>query len=305
MMTIYFYGNNRNIVNENVVKCYQMLKQHGFQPAMGKIKLVEGEDLAKERIFKVTVVPKTNTKPLSINNFIVKTEEVTDEEERRKAKAPADGQHRQIAMALMEALDGFIYNEEEMAEIVKKPEAMSLEQFTAAMNSGRPWNYKDFGNSKLTTGNKEIDYIESQITEQELKSDVVYSFYTLGQPNLKPSVTNDLKLGIDKLPKGFKLDTNTQSMGDMIVKAFKDSSISKEAFNNGRLAKGFKKFYNDLKSKDNEPKLDDILTIIAAMNKDIWHTNYPKPNGSPEAKHFAENFSKYYEQIVTAEQKAC
>ncbi|MDU8958927.1 MAG: hypothetical protein E7G31_22145, partial [Bacteroides sp.] len=158
MMTIYFYGNNRNIVNENVVKCYQMLKQHGFQPAMGKIKLVEGEDLAKERIFKVTVVPKTNAKPLSINNFIVKTEEVTDEEERRKAKAPADGQHRQIAMALMEALDGFIYNEEEMAEIVKKPEAMSLEQFTAAMNSGRPWNYKDFGNSKLTTGNKEIDY---------------------------------------------------------------------------------------------------------------------------------------------------
>lgn len=301
MMNIYFYGNNRDIVNENVVKCYQMLKQHGFQSAMGKIKLVEGEDLAKERISKVTVVPKTNAKPLSINNFMVKTEEVTDEEERRNAKAPADGQHRQVAMALMEALDGFIYDEGEMAEIVKKPETMSLEQFTAAINSGRPWNYKDFGSSKLTTGNKEIDYIELQIAEQELKSDVVYSLYTLGQPNLKPSMTNDLKLGIDKLPKGFKLNAETQAMGDKIVKAFKNGSISKDAFNNGRLAKGFKKFYNDLKSKGNEPKLSDLLTMIAAMNKNIWHTNYPKPNGSPEAKHFAENFSKYYERIVALE----
>lgn len=298
MMTIYFYGNNRDIVNENVVKCYQMIKQHGFQSAMGKIKLVEGEDLAKEEISKVTVVPKTNAKPLSISNFMVKTEEVTDEEEKLNAKAPVDGQHRLIAMALMEILDGFIYDEEEMAEIVKKPETMSLEQFTAGINSGRPWTYKDFGNSKLKTGIKEIDYIESQITEQELKSDVTYSFYTLGQPNLKASVTNDLKLGIDKLPKGFKLDAETQAMGDKIVKAFNDSSISKEAFNNGRLAKGFKKFYNDLKSKGNEPKLDNLLTMIAKMNKDIWHANYPKPNGSPEAKHFAENFSKYYEQIV-------
>lgn len=301
MMTIYFYGNNRDIVNENVVKCYQMLKRHGFQSAMGKIKLVEGEDLAKERISKVTVVPKTNDKPLSINNFMVKTEEVTDEEERRNAKAPVDGQHRQVAMALMEALGEFIYDEEEMAEIVKKPETMSLEQFTAAINSGRPWTYKDFGSSKLTTGNKEIDYIELQIAEQELKSDVVYSLYTLGQPNLKPSMTNDLKLGIDKLPKGFKLNAETQAMGDKIVKAFKDGSISKDAFNNGRLAKGFKKFYNDLKSKGNEPKLNDLLTMIAAMNKNIWHTNYPKPNGSPEAKHFAENFSKYYERIVALE----
>lgn len=303
MMTIYFYDNNRDIVNENVIKCYHMLKQHGFQSAMGKIKLVEGNDLAKEKILKVTVVPKMNTNPLSINNFMVKTEEVTDKEEKRNAKAPVDGQHRLVAMALMEALDRFVFDEKEMVEIVKKPNAMSLGQFTAAINSGRPWTYKDFGSSKLKTGNEEIDYIESQIAAQELKSDVVYSFYTLGQSNLKANVTNDLKLGINKLPKDFKLDANTQLMGDKIVKAFNDSSISKGAFNNGRLAKGFKKFYNDLKSGGKEPKLENLLTMIAAMNKDIWHTSYPKPNGSAESKHFAENFSRCYEQIIASEKK--
>lgn len=40
MMTIYFYGSNREIVAENVKKCYSMIKKYGFNAAMGKIKLV-------------------------------------------------------------------------------------------------------------------------------------------------------------------------------------------------------------------------------------------------------------------------
>ena len=34
MMTIYFYGSNREIVAENVKKCYSMIKKYGFNAAM-------------------------------------------------------------------------------------------------------------------------------------------------------------------------------------------------------------------------------------------------------------------------------
>ena len=44
MMTIYFYGSNREIVAENVKKCYSMIKKYGFNAAMGKIKLVGSEE---------------------------------------------------------------------------------------------------------------------------------------------------------------------------------------------------------------------------------------------------------------------
>ena len=34
MMTIYFYGSNREIVAENVKKCYSMIEKYGFNAAM-------------------------------------------------------------------------------------------------------------------------------------------------------------------------------------------------------------------------------------------------------------------------------
>jgi len=92
MMTIYFYGSNREIVAENVKKCYSMIKKYGFNAAMGKIKLVGSEDLTGEKLLKVSIVPKSNAKPLSIDNWMLNTEEVTDVNERATAKAPVDGQ---------------------------------------------------------------------------------------------------------------------------------------------------------------------------------------------------------------------
>ena len=80
MIILYFYESNRDIVTENVVKCYSMLNKYGFQPSMGKIKMVEGDDLKGEKLYKVSVIPKRNDKPLSITNFMVDTEEVTNEE---------------------------------------------------------------------------------------------------------------------------------------------------------------------------------------------------------------------------------
>ncbi len=84
MFEYYFYESNRDIVTENVVKCYSMISKYGFQPSMGKIKMVEGDDLKGEKLYKVSVIPKRNDKPLSITNFMVETEEVTNEEERKK-----------------------------------------------------------------------------------------------------------------------------------------------------------------------------------------------------------------------------
>ena len=37
MFEYYFYESNRDIVTENVVKCYSMISKYGFQPSMGKI----------------------------------------------------------------------------------------------------------------------------------------------------------------------------------------------------------------------------------------------------------------------------
>ena len=262
MMTIYFYGSNREIVAENVKKCYSMIEKYGFNAAMGKIKLVDSEDLTGEKLLKVSIVPKSNAKPLSIDNWMLNTEEVTDATERAAAKAPVDGQHRMIAMFILE-VEGYIdFNEEEMTETIKKPENMSLALFTASINNGRPWNYKDFSKSKFQTGDERIDYIEAQIQETGLKSDVIYSFYTLGQPEVKANVAKDLKLGINRLPKSLKLNATTQELGDKVLKAFKSSKISESTYDNGRLAKGFKLFYNEYK-----PEI--MLVGATAIGRDL------------------------------------
>ena len=278
-MTIYFYGSNREIVAENVKKCYSMIEKYGFNAAMGKIKLVGSEDLTGEKLLKVSIVPKSNAKPLSIDNWMLNTE------------APVDGQHRMIAMFILE-VEGFLdFNEEEMTETIKKPENMSLALFTASINNGRPWNYKDFSKSKFQTGNERIDYIEAQIQETGLKSDVIYSFYTLGQAEIKANVAKDLKMGINRLPKSLKLNATTQELGDKVLKAFKSSKISESTYNNGRLAKGFKLFYNEYK-----PEINRIQQLVAMIDKDVWFSNQ-KPDGSAEAKQYYKNFEKWFQYM--------
>lgn len=289
MMTIYFYGSNREIVAENVKKCYSMIQKYGFNKAMGKIKLVGSKDLTGEKLLKVTISSKSNAKPLSIDNWMLKTEEVKDANERETAKAPVDGQHRLIAMYILEAEGELNFNEDEMTETIDKPENMSLALFTASINNGRPWNYKDFSKSNLQTGNKRIDYIENQIQEKKLKSDVIYSFYTLGQPEIKANVAKDLKMGINRLPKSLKLNATTQELGDEVLKAFKSSKISESTYNNGRLAKGFKLFYNEYK-----PDINQIQQLISIIDKDVWFEGQ-KPDGSAEAKQYYRNFEKWFQ----------
>lgn len=288
MNTIYFYNGNREIVTENVIKCYSMIEQFGFQPAIGKIKMITGDDLNGVKLVKVSIVKKNNTKELSINNFMLEYEPVTDDEERRNAKTPVNGQHRMIALYLLEQAGKLTFDENEMVEVVKIPANMDICTFTAAMNTDKPWNYGDFKN--VETGNSEIDYIESKMKEHGLKSDVAYSIYTLGQPDIKPSMIRDLRLGINKLPKKLELNKATRNMGDRILQALENSAIGETDYNNGRFAKGLKKFYKEV-----NPDMDKLIEMIGKIGKNVWHGH--KPEGSPEAAHHAANFKEWYKTI--------
>lgn len=292
MIKIYFYESNRDIIVDNVKKCYAMISKYGFQPSMGKIKMVQGDALKGEKLLKISIISKRNDKPLSIDNFMVQSEEIKDEVEIKEAKAPVDGQHRLIALAILESEKKQMFNESQMTEIVDLPKDMSLPLFTASINNGKPWTYHDFNDSGLTTDNQWIDHIEKVITENDLKPEFIYGLFTLGQPDVKPNVVKDLKVGINKLPRCLNLNDQTQSMGDEILQAFKSCKISEKGFNNGRLAKGLKLFY-----KEKQPSIECILAIIGAINKNVWHSGYPKPTGSPEARNYAENFIKYYDDL--------
>lgn len=287
-MRIYFFNGNREIVTENVIKCYSMIEKFGFQPAIGKIKVITGDDLNGVELVKVSVVKKNNAKELSINNFMLEFEPVTDEEEKKKAKPPVNGQHRMIASYLLEQAGKLTFDENEMVEVVKIPDNMDICTFTAALNADKPWNYDDFKN--VETGDSEIDYIESKMKECELKSDVAYSIYTMGQPDIKPSMIRDLRLGIKKLPKKLELNEETRNMGDRILKALQNSAIGVTDYNNGRFAKGLKKFY-----KEANPDMDKLIEMIGKIGKDVWHGR--KPNGSPEVANHVNNFKEWYNTI--------
>ena len=290
IMNIYFYAGNREINVENVKHCYAMIAKFGFQPAISKIKLVDAAGLGDVDIERVTIEQKNLLKPLSINNFVIKKEKVKNKSEKQKAKITADGQHSQIALAILEAEKKVKFDAVTMTKVVTIPENMDLVSFIYCINSGRAWTPKDFSATENSTGNPQIDYIENKIKEAKLEPVVAYSFYTLGQPTIKTNIAKDLKLGMNKLPKKLKLNDETQELGDKILEAMKPN-LPKSLYNNGRFAKGFKSFYGLCK-----PKLEHIIELISAIDKDFWFEG-EEPEGSAEAKQYAEHFRKWYEEL--------
>ena len=287
---IYFFGNdvNRVINKENVKNIYFSIKKWGFLPEVSKIKKIKATE--GDKIYRVTVMADKSSKPISIDNWTYKLEEVTDPEELKNAYPIADGQHKGIATAIMAAEPDFKYKDE-YEEIVTVPEVMSTTQFINLLNSGRAWTNKDF-KGKLSTGNEYIDYMERKIVEGDYVPDLIYSIYTVGTAQVNDSLMKSLKCGrTDKMPKKLKLNDDTQNAGDKLLKAFEDSAMSKDAYNNGKLGKGLKQF-----AKDNDLDADALVKVINAMSKDIWYEGQ-KPAGSAEASNYAENFKKWYESI--------
>ena len=107
-----------------------------------------------------------------------------------------------------------------------------------------------------------------------------------------------LKLGINRLPKSLKLNATTQELGDKVLKAFKSSKISESTYDNGRLAKGFKLFYNEYK-----PEISQLQQLIAMISKDVWFGSQ-KPDGSAEAKQYYKNFEKWFQYMNESNNKS-
>lgn len=300
--SIYFFGNevNRVINKENVKNLYYSIKQWGFLPDIGKIKKVEVP--LNTDIYEVTVTKDKNSDPISINNWTYKLTKV-EGEALVNAKAIGDGQHKAIAALILEmeaeeakrnnseVPSDFTYKEDDYEEVIEIPSNMDITRFINLFNTGRAWVNKDY-KGKLTTGNKYIDRMEFIIQEKELVSDFVYSLYTMGTANINDSTVKALKnCRTDKMPKRLELNDTTQEDGDKLVKAFEDSAMSKEAYNNGKLGKGLKQF-----AKDYSLDTDTLVRVINAMSKDVWYAG-KKPAGSAEASNYAENFKKWYESI--------
>ena len=292
MRKIYFFCSdvNRVINKENVKNIYFSIKKWGFQPAVSKIKKIKAKE--GDKIYRVTVMADKSSKPISINNWTYKLEEVTDPEELKNARSVADGQHDSIAIAIIEAEPGSTFEyKDEYEEIVTVPEGMSTTQFINLLNSGRAWTNKDY-KGKLSTGDQYIDYMGRKIVEEDYVSDFIHSIYTVGTASVNDSLVKSLKCGrTDKMPKKLKLNDDTQDTGDKLLKAFEESAMSKDAYNNGKLGKGLKQF-----AKDNDLDADTLVKVIRTMNKDVWYAGQ-KPAGSAEASNYAENFKKWYESI--------
>jgi len=284
-----FYGNNRGIVKANVASCYAMINKYGYQPSLGKIKVVTGSDLGDEKLHRVSVVAIRSKEPISITNYKIELKPVTDSENRDDLEAIVDGQHRLIALLILQ-IEGKTTINSDMIEIAKVPDGMSLPLFTSLINHSKPWTYEDFGN-KVSTGDAHIDYLENLINEKKLKADVIYCLYTLGKADLKPAAVKDLKIGINKLPKKLLLDDETQKTGDKLLATLEASNISKDTYNNGRFAKGLKLWYKEMEEK---PTVDEIVDMIKSMNKNVWHTSYSEPTGSAEARQYADNFKCWF-----------
>jgi len=290
---IFLLKGNRKLVKSNIETCYGMIMTNDFQSSIGKLKAVQVSQLEGVKLYSVSVKPKKNSEDLSINNFEVAVDEVTEVQD-KDAKVIVDGQHRYIAMLIMETLGEKTFEESDVMDTVEVPSGMPVNKFISLINSGKPWTNTDMQNAELPTNNPCIDYMETKMKELGLKADVVYSLYSLGQSNLTPAIVKDLKRGINKLPKRLELNNETQDMGDKILAAFQNSKLSGAVYNNGKFAKGFKMFY-----KQEKTELEKVETMINRIDKDLWFGG-EKPEGSPEQKQYCDNFIKWYNDEIEA-----
>ena len=284
MKTIYFFSPevNRCVDRKNVESIYYSIKKRGFLKELRKIKRVK-TDITKQEIFKVVIEPKNPQKPLSVKNWDVKLEKVTNPEQ---IFVVLDGQHISIACLILQQ-EKFFSIESDFFEIVEITQGMTITEFISLLNSAKSWTNKDY-KGKLKTNNQYIDYMEDKIIQGKYVSDFIYSLYTIGTTNVSENLVKTLKCcGDSKMPKKLKLDANTQQNGDKLLEAFNNSQISKDGYNKGKLGKGLKKY-----AKDYNKSIEDLIAIINKMGKDIWYNNNV-PSGSPEVKDYVENFKNW------------
>ncbi len=294
MENLVFFGNciNREINISNVKGLYTNIKLKGYLPEVSKIEYLTGEAIQDSNLVKVQIAPKDDNKDISINNFTVKFVPV---EWSKDAKAIVDGQHKEIAMQLLELINNNELRNESFYREVNLPEGLSISEFIAMKNIGKPWTVSDFEKTEVPSGDDFIDRISKIGREEGLIPQVAYDIYSLNTGSLKASTVKSLRAKTGTLPKSIKLDETSISGGDKVLKALNDSSfLAKELYNNTRFSKGLKQFV-----KESKVSISDLCKLISKIDKTMWEKHFTADAGtSAEAQLYKSGFTELNNLIL-------
>ncbi len=288
MDKLVFFGNdiNREISISNVKSIYTSIKLNGYLPDVSKVEYLTGEVIKDQKLVCFEIVPKNEKNPISISNFDIKFESVDYSED---LKGVVDGQHKSIAMELLKLTDDLVFDDSSIYREVNLPKKLSISEFVAMKNIGKPWTISDFDKTDIPSGNPFIDQINTIGKDEGLQPQFAYDIYTLNTGALKASTVKSLRAKTGTLPKSIKLDETSISDGHEVLNALKESSfLTKDLYNNTRFSKGLKQFV-----KESKISISDLCRLINKIDKKSWEQYFTAETGtSAEAQLYKSGFTE-------------
>lgn len=283
-------GFNRAINRSNVKELYSSINAKGYISEVSKIEYLSGSVIQDCKLFGLSVVPKVASKDISITNWDIKYVPV---EWNPQLKVIVDGQHKVIAMELLELLESKQFDIDRIIKEATLPDYLSIPEFISIKNSGRPWVYKDFELTKISTGDVMVDKIIDTIKCESLLSQVGFDIFSLKTGALTNSLVKGLKAGTHSVPSSIILNADTFKESLRVLDALKASPfIDRERYNNTRFSKGLKRFIikRDL-------SIDEVVDLIGKIDKVAWEKYFTSPIGSPEANFYMDGFDGFYRSL--------
>lgn len=280
---LFIEGNRTEIDKSNVVEAFNKIKALGFIETMPieYFPMDEAiERLGGRKLLKPTVVRSKGEGNPTISNFKIVMEEVKPEDYSQFDGVCEDGQHRTLALVFDE-----LKEVEAKYAAITLPKDMDILAYISIRNNGKRWTNDDFYGSNITTGDKRADYILSKMKEDYIAA-FLFNVYTLGTTNLTASQVKAVQQGYKNLKDFGKVQINadTQTKGDMILKALDENKFMSKDRLSGRFGNGLKQFYGEI-----EKDMDKVIATINQINKEIWDAYFtPKAGQSMEAKSYKE-----------------
>lgn len=279
-------GFNRTINCSNVKDLYTCIKNRGYISEVSKIEYLKGDAIKGSKLLSFEIVPKIKGKPISLSNWDIVYADVDWND---TLEAVVDGQHKAVALKLLELIDGKKLDDKSMYSEVQVPVGLTIPEFISMKNSGRAWVYKDFEQTNISSGNNIIDKILDIIKDNSLLSQVGLDLFTINTVSLSNSLVKGLKAGTHSLPKVVKLDQKSINDGLLILSALKSSSfLTSDRYNNTRFSKGLKRFV-----KDSDISISGLVDLIGKIDKAAWETYFTATEGSPEASFYKTGFENF------------
>lgn len=280
---LFIEGNRTEIDKSNVVEAFNKIKALGFIETMPieYFPMDEAiERLGGRKLLKPTVARSKGEGNPTISNFKIVMEEVKPEDYSQFDGVCEDGQHRTLALVFDE-----LKEVEAKYAAITLPKDMDILAYISIRNNGKRWTNDDFYGSNITTGDKRADYILSKMKEDYIAA-FLFNVYTLGTTNLTASQVKAVQQGYKNLKDFGKVQINadTQTKGDMILKALDENKFMSKDRLSGRFGNGLKQFYGEI-----EKDMDKVIATINQINKEIWDAYFtPKAGQSMEAKSYKE-----------------